>query len=149
MKKLLYVIVASALFLLFTSVKVNAQSSGKPYKEGTVWRIQYIKTKPGMGQMYLKDLSTHWVKVVEAAKKRGLITDYKVLISDPGSQTDWDLMLLVEHKNYADLDGMSDKVDALAKELLGTEDAQHQSAVSRNAMRDILGGKLAQELIFK
>ena len=99
--------------------------------------------------MYSKDLSTHWIKVVEAAKKRGLIMDYKVLSSDPGSTTDWDLMLLVEHKNYANLDDMSDKIDALVKELLGTEDTQHQSAISRNSMRDILGGKLARELIFK
>lgn len=148
MKKLV-LITTSVFFILSTSVMVHAQSYDKPYKEGSVWRVQYVKTKPGMGEMYLKDLSTHWIKVVEAAKKRGLIMDYKVLSSDPGSTTDWDLMLLVEHKNYANLDDMSDKIDALVKELLGTEDTQHQSAISRNSMRDILGGKLARELIFK
>ncbi|HRQ51443.1 MAG TPA: hypothetical protein PLR74_12945 [Agriterribacter sp.] len=148
MKKLIPVFAIAALLILSTSSDANAQSE-KPYKEGTVWHIELIKTKSGMGQMYLKDLATHWVKMAKAAQSRGYIMDYKVLSAEPGFPGDWDLMLLMEVKNYAALDDVDDKMNALAKELFGSEDTQHQSAISRNDMRERLGGKLAQELIFK
>ncbi len=75
--------------------------------------------------------------------------DYKVLSADPASKTSWDLMTMTEVKNYAALDGLGDKMDALATKLLGSESVQLQSAISRNDMRDLLGSRLAQELIFK
>jgi hypothetical protein len=149
MKKLLFVLAATALSVLFTSVKAQAQSSDKPYKEGHVWVVNFIQTKPGMGRVYLKDLSTHWVKLGAAAKAQGLILDYKVFSATPASKTDWNLMLMIEVNNYAALDDLEDKLDALASKLLGSDDVQHASALSRNDMRDNLGGRLVQELIFK
>ena len=133
---------------LFFGQNVNAQSE-KPYSDGPVWRVQFIQTKPGMGETYLKDLSAHWVKLAKAAKEQGLIMDYKVLSADPASKTSWDLMTMTEVKNYAALDGLGDKMDALAKKVFGSESVQLQSAISRNDMRDLLGSRLAQELIFK
>lgn len=136
------------LFILCSAVSVQAQNN-KPYKDGSVWLISFVQTKPGMSNIYLKDLSTHWVKMGEAAKAQGLIMDYKVLSAEPAGKTDWDLMLMIEIKNYAALDGLDDKMDALALKLFGSEDTQHTSAISRNDMRDLLGGKLTRELIFK
>jgi hypothetical protein len=148
MRKTIFITAVCISSFLFLHVNVNAQSD-KPYTEGPLWMISFVQTKPGMGRTYLKDLSTHWIKMGEAAKAQGLVMDYKVLSAVPASKTDWDLMLMVEVKNYAALDGLDDKMDALANKLFGTEDVQHQSALSRNDMRELLGGKLAQELIFK
>lgn len=148
MKKLSFLLISSICIIFFTSNNVSAQSD-KPYKDGPVWEVQYVKTKAGMNEVYLKDLATHWIKLTDAAKSRGYIMDYKVFGATPGSEKDWDLMLLIEFKNYAALDGIGDKMSALAKEILGSGEVQQQSAVSRNSMRDILGGKIAQELIFK
>lgn len=75
--------------------------------------------------------------------------DYKILGSDASGRSDWDLMLMTEVKNYAALDGLGDKMNALARKVLGSDDSQHQSAINRNDMREIIGGKLAQEIIFK
>ncbi|HKI44296.1 MAG TPA: hypothetical protein VKA08_03075 [Balneolales bacterium] len=148
MKKLTAAITMT--FLVVLSVIVNAQAqSEKPYTEGTVWSVQYVQTKSGMGETYLKDLSENWVKVVKEAQKEGLIMSYKVLSAQPSAKTDWDLMLLIQFKNYADLDGLSDKMDAIAKKVIGNQDKQHKDAINRNDMRTLLGGKLAQELIFK
>jgi hypothetical protein len=77
-------------------------------------------------------------KLAKEAKAQGISMDYKVLSSEPSSKTDWNLILMFELDNYAALDSFDDKIDA-----------QHTSAVSRNDMRDILGGRLARELIFK
>ena len=147
MKKLI-LSTTGILFIIFSAASVRAQNN-KPYKDGSVWLVSFVQTKPGMGDICLKDLSTHWVKMGEAAKAQGLVMDYKVLSANPAAKTDWDLMLMIEIKNYAALDGLNDKMDALALKLFGSEDTLHTSAVSRNDMRDLLGGKLTRELIFK
>jgi hypothetical protein len=40
-------------------------------------------------------------------------------------------------------------MDAIRNKLLGTEEVQQKSAVARNDLREQLGGKVTQELIFK
>ncbi|MGN6400575.1 MAG: hypothetical protein ACTHMD_08985 [Flavisolibacter sp.] len=148
MKKLMLSLTFCLVSLLLLQLYAGAQTN-KPYSEGSLWQVDFIKTKSGMGALYLKNLSEGWIKMMEAAKKQGLITDYKVLSSEPASQSDWDLMLLYQVKNYAALDGLNDKMDKLSEQLFGSEDAQHKNAVSRNELRELYGGKVMQELIFK
>ncbi len=136
------------MFLLFLSATAFSQTN-KPFTEGPLWHVQFVKTKPGMGMTYLRNLNDGWVKMMKQAKADGLVTDYKILNAEPASSTDWDLLLLYQIKNYAALDGLNDKMDALSAKLLGNEDARHSAAISRNDMRELLGGKMTQELIFK
>ena len=131
-----------------TQSTATAQTS-KPYIEGPVWSVQFIKTKPGMARLYLNNLSEGWIKTMTEAKTEGLIMDFKVFSGIPGSKDDWDLMLMYELKNHAAEDGLSDKMEALRNKLLGSEDVQHKSAIARNDLREALGGKMTQELIFK
>jgi hypothetical protein len=147
MKKLLFFF-SLTLCILMTQLSVTAQTS-KPYTEGPVWTVQFIQTKSGMTLLYLKNLSEGWIKVMNEAKMEGLIMDYKVFSGLPGSKDDWDLMLMYEIKNHAVQDGLIDKMDAIRNKLLGTEEVQQKSAVARNDLREQLGGKVTQELIFK
>jgi hypothetical protein len=148
MKKISLLSLLSLSFGLFCCVCAQAQST-KPYTEGPVWQVQFVQTKSGMGQQYLKNLNDGWIKVMVEAKAEGTIMDYKVLQSEPAAKTDWDLMLLIEIKNYAGLDGMQDKMEVIRNKIFGSEDVQQKASVLRNDLRDLLGGKLARELIFK
>lgn len=148
MKNVFITIITVFICLTFLQTNVEAQSD-KVYTEGTVWNIQYVQTKSGMYENYLKDLQAHWAKTLSAAQAKGYILSYKIFSSFPGSTSDWDLMLMIEVKNYAALDGMDEKMDSIAKEMLGTEDKQHQDAINRNDLRTLMGGKLARELHFK
>ena len=147
MKKLLFFF-GLTLFILMTQLTVTAQTS-KPYTEGPVWNVQFIKTKPGMTLVYLRNLSDGWIKIMNEAKMEGLILDYKVFSGIPGSKDDWDLMLMYEIKNHAVEDGLTDKMEAIRNKMLGSEDVQQKSAVARNDLRELLGGKITEELIFK
>jgi hypothetical protein len=147
MKKLLFLF-SLTLFILMTQLTVTAQSS-KPYTEGPVWNVQFIKTKPGMTLLYLRNLSDGWIKIMNEAKMEGLILDYKVFSGIPGSKDDWDLMLMYEIKNHAVEDGLTDKMESIRNKMFGSEDVQQKSAVARNDLRELLGGKITQELIFK
>lgn len=147
MKKLLFFF-SLTLFILMTQLTVTAQTS-KPYTEGPVWSVQFIKTKPGMALLYLRNLNDGWIKIMNEAKTEGLIMDYKVFSGTPGSKDDWDLMLMYELKNHAAEDGLSDKMEVIRNKMFGSEDVQQKSAVARNDLRELLGGKTTQELIFK
>ena len=148
MKKISLLSMVSLTLGLFYSTSARAQSS-RPYTEGPVWQVQFVQTKPGMGEQYLKNLNDGWVKVVKEAKAEGIILDYKVLEASIAAKTDWDLMLLIELKNYAVLDDMRDKMEVIQAKIFGPEDVRQKAAVGRNDLRDLLGGKLARELIFK
>lgn len=141
-------VLALLLFIIAISTFTTAQTS-KLFSDGPVWNVQYIKTKPGMQMMYLKNIGDGWVKLMKEAKAQGLIMDYKIFSGIPGSKDDWDLMLLDEVKNHAAEDGLSDKLDMISEKLFGGEDGRQKAAVSRNDLREVLGGKMVQELMFK
>ena len=149
MKKFLFTSAISMAIFLFCNQNIFAQSD-KPYTEGPLWQVQFIHTKSGMTSLYLKNLSDGWIKEMRAAKDAGYIMDFKVLSASPTSENDWDLMLMYEVKNYAMLDGATEKMDALSKKVFGAdEDALHTKAVSRNDLRVLQGGRLTKQLDFK
>ena len=121
----------------------------KPYREGTVWSVSFIKVKPGMFDVYMRDLAVARKKVMDQAKQQGLVVSEKILSGSASGRDDWDLMLMVEYKNWAAFDGLSDKFDAIALNAVGSEEKQMQLRVKRNEVREILGTKTLQELTFK
>ena len=148
MKKFIFTSAIVVLILMFCDQNIYAQSD-KPYSDGPLWQVQFIRTKPGMTDLYLKNLSDGWVKEMKAAKDAGYIIDYKIFEAQPASENDWDLMLMYEIKNFAMLDGMSDKMEALMKKDGSNDQTLHTQAVSRNDLRILQGGRLTRELDFK
>jgi hypothetical protein len=98
---------------------------------------------------YYRDLAANWQKINEAAKKEGLVLSYKILHGPAANTEDWDIMLLVEYKNMAAMDGMAEKMEALGAKLMGSQDQRKEGAIKRNDLRDLLGGKLVREIILK
>jgi hypothetical protein len=146
--KLMSVLFAAAL-LLSLSLPARSVAQGLPYTEGSVWSIGFVKTVPGMTNDYYKNLADNWMKMNEAAKKEGLVLSYKVLYGPAANTEDWDIMLMIEYKNMAAMDGMAEKMEALSGKLLGSQDTRRVGAVKRNEIREILGGKLVREIILK
>ena len=127
----------------------TALGQDKPYKEGSVWSVTFVKVKPGMMDTYLRDLGANRKKLMEQAKKDGLILSEKLLSGDAVGREDFDLMLMVEFKNWAAFDGLSDKFRALAEKMVGSEDKQQQMMVKRTEVREIIGNKNMQEIFLK
>jgi hypothetical protein len=127
----------------------SATGSTAPYTEGTVWQITMVKTKPGMGDDYLKALAKIFKTTNDEAKKQGIITDYKILIGDAATQQDYDMLLMVQYPNMAALDGLRDKTDPISNKMIGSEDQQRQLAVKRLEIREIMGDKTMREITLK
>ena len=120
--------------------------STAPYTEGPVWDITMVRTKAGMGDDYIKNLAGAYKSTSEEAKKQGIIVDYKILLGDAAGRDDFDIMLMVEYKNMAALDGLREKTDPIARKLIGSEDVMKQAASKRMEIREILGTKTMREI---
>jgi len=83
------------------------------YSEGSVWSLQFCRVKPGQTRDYLNHLGKAWKPLMEEACRREIILSYRVLVSDLTRPDDWDIMMVVELKNMAALDGFREKMDAL------------------------------------
>lgn len=127
----------------------GSRAQDHPYTEAGVWQITYVKTAPGHFEDYLRDLAAGWKRVNDAAIEQGHVRSYKILTAEAAHRDDWDLMLLVELPNMAALDGAMEKFDPIVAEVFGSLPQSQQATVQRAELREILGGKLAREIVLE
>jgi hypothetical protein len=121
----------------------------RPYTMGSVWSVTLVRVKYGMDQQYLTDLAGTWKRVLDEARKQNLVLSYKVLDGGSSNKDDWNLMLLVEQKSWALFDTPPERFDAIMDKMVGPEKQQMELLVKRSDMREIVGTKNLQEILFK
>jgi hypothetical protein len=137
------------LFSVLSLSSAMVYGQEKPYKEGSVWYVEMVRVKPGMLDVYMRDVLPLRKKIEEEAKKQGLVVSSHVLNGSATGRDDFDVMFLTEYKNWAAFDGISAKYEAIASKIVGPEDKQVQLMVKRTEVREIMGEKAMQELIAK
>jgi len=143
------ILVSSLIVLILTlSVVIVAQVS-RPYRNGTVWNVAFIKMKPGMETAYLNYIATDWKRNQEASKKDGLILSYKVLTTEAHGSTDWNIMLMTEYKDMATMEANEAKADALLQKVIGDDQKQMQGYRERLEIREVMGNRLAREIVLE
>src|SRR4030095_12704099 len=111
--------IVGTLVLLVLIVGISALAQVKrPYHNGSVWSVAFIRMKPGMETAYLNYLAGSWKANQEAAKKEGLILSYKVIGAEAHTPGEWNVMLMTEYKDLATMEANEDKGDALAQKMV-------------------------------
>jgi hypothetical protein len=134
--------------VLTLSVVAFAQVN-RPYRNGTVWSIGFIRMKPGMDTAYLNYVAGDWKREQEALKKDGQVISYKVLQTEAHGSTDWNLMLMTEYKDLATYEKNLDKADALLQTVIGDDEKQRQGYRQRLEIREVLADRLAREIVLE
>jgi hypothetical protein len=137
---------SAASFGMLTSA---ALANGRDYNDGPVVNVSAIRTVDGHFDDYMHWLATAWKKQEEAAKKAGLVIDYHVYTAEPRSPNDPDIYLVVTYKNWAALDGIGSKLDAVSEQLEGSLEKADQSEAARGKIRTVLGSETIQEAALK
>ena len=120
------------------------------YTEGPVWRITFYKIKPNQENAYFTSLRQKAKPYLDQAKQQGLIVDYKTYLNETSSgPRDWDLALALEYRNFAALDGLTAKTEALRDKVFGSKESAQQVAQQRVEMREEVGSILVREVTFK
>ena len=139
----------SAAFALMLAVPAAAQQSSRPYTEGQVLDVQYIRVKYGHFDEYMNYLAGAYKQMMEAEKKAGIITGWGVYLTDQRDEEDWNIVLTTTYKNMAALDNLRDRVDPIQKQVFGSLEQSTSGMVKRGEMRDVVGGRQLRELIIK
>lgn len=137
-----------ASLVLFAVMGSTFAQDTKPYKEGQVRQVSFIKIKPGQFNNYLRYLDGPYKRAMEEARKAGLITSYSIYQAQARTPEEPDLILTVNYANMAALD-RTDEADAIRAKVMGSLSAQDKATMERGSMRQVLGGQLIRELILK
>ena len=85
----------------------------------------------------------------EAGKQAGLEVSYKVISTESHGTGDFNLILLTEVKSLANLEMDQDKVEDLMQKVVGNDDAQMQGYKDRAEIREVIGARLAREVVLE
>jgi hypothetical protein len=130
--------------LLCAPLATITHADGRHYNDGPVVNVAAIRTVDGHFDDYIQWLATTWKKQEEAAKKAGLILSYRVLIVEARAPGDPDIYLVTEFKNWAALDGLGSKLDAVSAQIEGSVEKANQSEADRGKIRTVLGSQTMQ-----
>jgi len=149
MMRLTQGIFTTAALLALTTLTTTAYADGRDWNDGPVINVASVRTAYGHFDDYMHYLATTYKKQQEAAKKAGLILSYRVIVVEPRGPQDPDILLVTEFKNWAALDHLGGKIDAVSAEIEGSVEKANQSAAERDKIRSILGSRTEQEALLK
>jgi hypothetical protein len=137
-----------------SSLSRNARAQNdRQYADGPVTEVDYIQVEYGYLETYVDWLNSTWKPTMEAAKKAGLIIDYKVFRATPKSPDQPNIYLFITFKNMAatigDNGDRADEFEAVTQKVIGSVEFQNKKRVERSAYRKFLGTELIRELILK
>ena len=123
------------------------------YTDGPVTEVDYIRVDYGKFETYVDWLNSTWKPTMEAAKKAGLIIDYKVLRATPKTPDQPNIYLMITFKNMASSIGdngdKSAAFEAVTEKVIGSLAFQNKKRVERGQYRTVLGTELVREVILK
>jgi hypothetical protein len=101
----------SLVFVCFAQPNATSEKgSDAPYNEGPVWTLTMIKTKTGLADEYLKQITGSVKPVYDEEKKQKIILDYKILNGEASGPEDFNILILVEYRNWAAFDNLREKM---------------------------------------
>src|ERR1700676_4772037 len=104
----------------------TAYAQEKPYTEGSVWNISMIRVKPGMLDVYMREVLPLRKKINEEAKKQGLVVSDHIFSGTSMGRDDWDVLFMTEYKNWAAFDGITAKNDAMGTKFVASKKRRAQ-----------------------
>ena len=142
-------LISTLMVLLITASVVVMAQVNRPFRNGSVWNISFIRMKPGMDTAYLNYVASEWKREQEALKKDGQSLSYKVITTEAHGSNDWNIMLMTEYKDLATLEANEAKADNLAQTVVGNDEKQMQGYRDRLQIREVLDVRTAREIVLE
>jgi hypothetical protein len=130
MRKVLW----ATLFVVMLLSALPSYAQNPNYDVGPVWRVSYYHLKPGMGDVFWKDVREHLKPIFDSLKKEGLLSDYKFWTNDTTDRPG---------------DGLDAKAATIVAKHYGSRDAMIEAAKKRADFRELVMSKLAREVMPK
>lgn len=139
-----------SLILLLVVLAPQLVAQNPNYTNGPVWRVIYIDIKPGQGDAFWTDLRQNFRPIYDEFKKQGWVVDYKFYTNPVYEHPDdWSAAIAIEYKNWATIDEMSEKANAIVEKHYGSRQAMIDAGKKRNEISPTLRSTLAREVNLK
>lgn len=129
-----------------TIAPLNDVESQRLYQEGSVWMLTFVKVQPGMIETYWKEVGPARKRLMDDAIAADLVVSHKILNGFAFGKDDWDVLYLVEYSNFAAIDGLNERFEALNRSIMGSTVERQETVAARAPIREILGTKVMQEI---
>jgi hypothetical protein len=147
MKQALRFAVALLGLSLFPIANAVAQDQ---YTEGGVTRVTLVQILPGHFNAFMDDLKTNIKPIWDAEKNAGLIESYSVFLNTTrANPDDWDIGFTLSYKNFAALDGLSQKVLDLRMKQYGDKSKEQQVLDKRVQNGRLISTILTRDITLK
>lgn len=83
----------TTFFTIILLVAMNASAQGNE----RIWAVDFVKTKPGQHENFMKFLEAGWKTSRQALKEKGLVSSFKVLSLPTGGKAECDVLLMTEY----------------------------------------------------
>ena len=125
-------IAVAALALTLCAAPALAQQGSPNTTPGTVTRVILIRIKPGHADQFWADTRQHGKPVWDEEKRQGLITNYTVATkSTLENPDDWTVALTLTYPNWAALDNLMSRTDAVTLAHYGTAANRTAAGIAR------------------
>ena len=98
--------------IFFTVILLSVISVSAQTPISSVWAVDFIKTKDGQQENYLKFLEQNWAKARAFMKEKGIVASYQSLSVPTSKETQWDILLITE---YIGQEGFDKREDVFAE----------------------------------
>jgi len=126
-----------------------------PYKDydvsDSVWSVTTIRVNANMGDTYLEGLRDTWVASAKLAVKLGHMKSWSIYRSDLPQSGDFNLLLVTEFANTADMAPNRERYDAFMKEWGEARNKKTNEYAQKNypGMRTITGQYVMRKISLK
>ncbi len=149
MIRLSLVLALTALFIL-SNYNMSFGQEEDLTTPGSVWEMTFVKVKPHAGEQYIQGLKKTWKSSMDEFVKAGLIKSYKILWGDVANQEDFNMLLMIEHENFAAFDPNPErekKFEEIEKRIQdGLGDEYKKIVEGYASLRELLGNKVMREI---
>ena len=133
-----------------SSLSPNARAQDvRQYTDGPVTELDYVRVEYGHFEEYIDWLTSTWKPTMEAAKKAGLIIDYKAVRATPKTPDQPNIFLMITYKNMSAALDKDVELEEVAKKVIGSTEVQNKARAGRNQYRTVLGTEYVREIILK
>jgi len=120
------------------------------YTEGGVTRVTLVQILPGHFNAFMDDLKTNIKPIWDAEKNAGLIESYSIFLNTTrANPDDWDIGFTLSYKNFAALDGLSQKVLDLRMKQYGDKSKEQQVLDKRVQNGRLISTILTRDITLK
>ena len=140
----------AAVLVCLSFMPVGSGFAQDQYTEGGVTRVTLVEILPGHFNAFMDDLKQNITPIWDAEKKAGLIEGYSIFFNVTRSNPDdWDIGFAIAYKNFAALDGLSQKVLDLRMKQYGDKSKEQQVIDKRVQNGRVVTSILTHEITLK